>query len=474
MSITPDQIDLWLQVPRENRRLEFKKAANSYDFEKTLKYCNALANEEGGHFILGVTDALPRSIVGTQAFPTPGKTEQQLFRKLGFRVDIEEVAHPLGRVLVFHIPCRPIGTAYPLDGAFYMRVGEELHPMSEERLRTIHAEGQPHWSEGTAERDLSAQEIIQRLDTQTFFELLQEPYPTHQEAVLERLISERLIVEQNGTFTVKNVCALLLAKNLRQFDTVYRKVPRVIVYRGDGKLETISDTATSADRPQPGYAVGFEALVAYVMSQIPQNEIVEQALRQKSKLLPEVIIRELVANALIHQDLEIGGTSPCIEIYANRIEISNPGEPIVPIEQFINSYQSRNERLADIMRRCGICEEKGSGIDRVIETAEIHQLPAPLLTTSFGRTCVVIHGPRAFSEMDQSDRIRACYQHCCLQRILHRQMTNQSLRERFGLAKGSSNVASQIISQTLEQRLIKVDPTAPNSKKYARYLPFWA
>lgn len=474
MSVTSDQIDLWLTAPREHARLEFKKAAEGYDFGKTLKYCNAIANEEGGHLIFGVTDAPPRSVVGTRAFLQPGKTEQQLFKKLGFRVDIEEVEHPDGRVLVLHIPSRPTGTAYMLEGACYMRIGEELLPMSEDRLRTIHAEGHPHWSEDMAERDLSAQDIIQRLDTQTFFELLKEPYPTTQEAVLERLLSERLIVEKNGSYGVKNVCALLLAKNLRLFETVYRKAPRVIVYRGDSKLETISDTATSSERPAPGYAVGFEALVAYIMSQIPQNEIVEQALRQKSKLLPEVIIRELVANALIHQDLEISGTSPCIEIYANRIEISNPGEPIVPIEQFINSYQSRNERLADIMRRCGICEEKGSGIDRVIETAEIHQLPAPLLTKSFGRTAVVIHGPRVFSDMDQSDRIRACYQHCSLQRILHRQMTNQSLRERFGLAKGSSNVASQIISQTLEQGLIKADPSAPNSKKYARYLPFWA
>ena len=177
---------------------------------------------------------------------------------------------------------------------------------------------------------------------------------------------------------------------------------------------------------------------------------------------------------LIHQDFELSGTSPMVEIYTNRVEISNPGEPIVPVDRFIDGYQSRNERLADLMRRFGICEEKSSGIDRVIEAAEILQLPAPEFLVSFRRTVVIIHGPRAFRNMDGTDRIRACYQHCALQWVLRKQMSNQSLRQRFGLSEGSGNSISQIISATVEQGLIKNDPTAPESKKYARYIPAWA
>ena len=61
----------------------------------------------------------------------------KLFKAVGFRVDIEEVAHPDGRVVIFHIPARPRGTAYHLDGAYLMRCGEELAPMSEDKLRQI-------------------------------------------------------------------------------------------------------------------------------------------------------------------------------------------------------------------------------------------------------------------------------------------------------------------------------------------------
>jgi ATP-dependent DNA helicase RecG len=192
------------------------------------------------------------------------------------------------------------------------------------------------------------------------------------------------------------------------------------------------------------------------------------------KLLPQDSIRELVANALIHQDLAIGGASPMIEIYSNRIEISNPGEPIVPVERFIDGYQSRNERLADFMRRMSICEEKSSGIDRVVQQAEAFQLPAPDFRAGCRRTITIVYGPKPFEEMDREDRVRACYQHCALKWVVSERMTNQSLRERFGLPENKAAVTSQVIGATIEAGLIKPDEAVGGSRKYARYLPFWA
>ena len=341
--------------------------------------------------------------------------------------------------------------------------------MSEDQLRKIFAEGQPSWLENPALKDISAQDVVQLLDTQTFFDLLRLPYPTDQAGVLARLLDERLIERSAAGFHILHIGAVLLAKNMRQFPDISRKAARVIVYAGESKMQTVSDITG-----EKGYAVGFAGLVQYVMGKLPQNEVIEGAIRREVKLLPEVVVRELLANALIHQDFDASGASPVVEVFNNRVEISNPGEPIVPVERFIDGYQSRNERLADLMRRFGICEEKSSGIDRVIETAEIMQLPAPEFLTSYRRTIVVIHGPRAFRDMNGSDRVRACYQHCVLQYVLRKQMTNQSLRERFGLPEGSSNTVSQIITATMEQGLVKSDPNAPDSRRYARYIPVWA
>ena len=469
MTTTPEQVDLWRSAPSEHQKLEFKEAKQQYDTRTLQEYCVALANEGGGILLLGVADKPPRPVVGTNAFQDVVTTTQKLFEAVGFRVDIDEVHHPDGRVLVFRAPSRPRGTAWHLDGRYLMRSGEALVPMSEDQLRRIFAEGEPDWLEESSRDGLDAQAVIELLDTQTFFELLKLPYPTEQRGVLEKLLRERLIDEAGGVFSIRRLGALLLARRLADFPDLARKAPRVVVYEGANKLRTRLDQTGSL-----GYAVGFQGLVRFVMAQLPQNEVIEDALRKEVKLVPEAVIRELLANALIHQDFRIGGASVMVEVYSNRVEISNPGEPIVPAERFIDGYQSRNERLADLMRRMHICEEKGSGIDRVVHAAEIFQFPAPEFRVGQKRTLVAIHGQRPFDDMDRNDRIRACYQHAALKWVMAERMTNQSLRERFGLPDTKAAVVSQVISAATEAGLVKADESVGGSRKFARYLPFWA
>lgn len=414
MSISVEQIDIWRSIASETQNLEFKEAGNQYDTRKLCRYCVAIANEGGGHLVLGIADKPPRAVVGSQAFPDTQDITEKLFHWVGFRVDVEAVAHPDGRIVAFSIPAPPKGTTYHHDGAYLMRSGEELVPMSEDQLRKIFGEGQPSWLENPSLKDVSAQDVVQLLDTQTFFDLMRLPYPTDQEGVLARLLDERLIERASAGFNILHIGAVLLAKNMRKFPDISRKAARVILYAGESKMQTVSDVTG-----EKGYAVGFAGLVQYVMGKLPQNEVIEGAIRKEVKLLPEVVVRELLANALIHQDFDMGGTSPVVEVFNNRVEISNPGEPIMPVERFIDGYQSRNERLADL-RRFGICEEKSSGIDRVIEAAELVQLPAPEFLTSHRRTIVVIHGP-TFVPRDEWQRPRSrvlpalCFAVCAAQ-----------------------------------------------------------
>ena len=468
MNTTPEQIDIWRNVPSEHQRLEFKEAKVQFDNRKLYKYCVALANEGGGYLILGVADKPPRQVVGTAAFNNPVEMAQKLFESVGFRVDIEAVAHPDGRVLVFHIPSRPRGTAYHLDGAYLMRAGEELVPMSEDQLRRIFAEGGPDWLEEPARQGIDAQQAVDLLDTQTFFELLKLPYPTDRAGVVDRLMQERLVDATPDGYTIRRLGALLLAKRFEDFPELSRKAPRIVVYAGINKLQTKLDQVGGK-----GYAVGFQDLVRFVMSQLPQNEVIEDALRKEVKLVPEVAIRELVANAIIHQDFAVGGMSVMIEIYADRVEISNPGDPMVPVDRFIDGYLSRNERLADLMRRFAICEEKSSGVDKVVQAIENHQLPAPDFRTTYHRTVVVLLGPTPFEELDRNARIRACYQHCCLRYVSNLTMTNQSFRDRFGLPDTKTTLASQAIMATIAVGKVKPSDVNQVSNRYRSYVPFW-
>ena len=216
-------------------------------------------------------------------------------------------------------------------------------------------------------------------------------------------------------------------------------------------------------------------MIDYINSQLPANEHIEEALRKTVRIFPEIAIRELVANAIIHQDFSISGTRVTVEIYSDRIIITNPGKPMIDEKRFIDEYYSRNELLAAIMRRMGICEEQGSGIDKVISSIEAYQLPAPDFRVADIHTSVILFSPIPFNKMDSKDKTRATYQHCCLRYVCNQKMSNQSLRKRFQLAENSGNViASQLIRQTFDEGLIKVDDPESTSKRYARYVPFWA
>ncbi len=466
---TLDQLKVWMEVPYENEHIEFKEAKEQYDQDKLIKYCVALANEGGGKLILGVTNRRPRNVVGTNAFQNPKKIEVTLYDTLKIHIESEELIHPDGRVVIFHIPSRPVGTALNYQGSYYMRVGDELVAMTWDKIKQIVAEDTSAFLSQIAMTDLDAENVVSLLDTQSYFDFLKLPYPSTREAVLDKFISEKLINRINQRYEITNLGAILFAKQLQSFEKLSNKAPRVVVYDGTDKLNTKLDKTGAK-----GYAVGFDGLLEFINSQVPANEVIGRAIRENVRMFPEIAIRELVANALIHQDFNETGMSVMIEIYKDRIEISNPGKPFISPERFIDEYKSRNEKLANLMRRMGICEEKGSGVDKVINSSEVFQLPPPDFRVSEKRTIAIVFAHQDFEKMNNSDRIRACYQHCCLRYVMNERMTNQSLRERFKLPEKKAETVSRIIRDALGANKIKLADEKATSMRYRSYLPYWA
>jgi ATP-dependent DNA helicase RecG len=467
MKTTVEELERLMTSPSEDEHLEFKEAKNQYDTTKLFRYCVALANERGGKLILGVTDKRPRQVVGTQAFLNTEEIKARLVELFNLRIELETIRHPDGRVLIFHVPSRPVGFALNYEGAYWMRAGESLVPMTYDQLKRITEEGSPDLVDRVALGGLSGDAVVSLLDTQSYFDLIRQPYPTRRESVLERFADEKLIHERGGQYEVTNLGALLFAKNLRDFDLLARKAPRVIVFEGKGKFVIRSDHT-----PVKGYATGFESLIDYVNGHLPSNEVIGTALRQTTRMFPEIAVRELVANALIHQDFNQTGISVTIEIYSDRMEVTSPGQPHLSTERFIDGYQSRNEKLAGLMRRLRICEEQGSGVDKVIDSVERFQLPAPDFRVTETHTVAVLFGHQNFEAMGKDDRVRACYQHCCLKWVMNERMTNQSLRERFKLGEEKVEQVSRIIRDTVDAGKIKTEDANP-SKRYAKYVPFW-
>lgn len=474
-------LDKLLRLSKETEWLEFKH--NFHSFEEVGEELSALSNsaclhnQSCGYLIYGVEDA-NHAVLGTDFIPSKKKEgnedcEHWINQRLNPKPDFKilEFKHEGKPVTIFQIDA---ANMQPVDFMHeaYIRVGSikrKLREFPEKERKIWKKFNQPVFEKNIAKAGVSEQEVIDLLDTQSFFELIQLPYPSTRHGVLERFQLEQLIRSTEEGWVITNLGALLFAKKLTDFPEIVRKAMRVVLYDGKNKINTKKDILGVK-----GYAVGFEGLIRFIDDQLPANEVITKALRQNVKLYPEIAIREIVANALIHQDFTIGGAAPIVEIYSDRIEISNPGIPLINPLRFIDEYQSRNEILASLMRRLRICEEKGSGVDKVIFYAEMYQLPAPDFRVSEKHTTVILFSQQSLNEMDKNDRIRACYQHCVLKYVSNEKMTNQTLRERFKIEEQNAAIASRIIKETQEAKLIKFEDPENKSPKLNRYIPVWA
>ena len=163
-----------------------------------------------------------------------------------------------------------------------------------------------------------------------------------------------------------------------------------------------------------------------------------------------------------------------VEVFEDRVETSNPGIPLGDIARLLDQPpRSRNEALAAFMRRVGVCEERGSGVDKVVFQSEFYQLPPPRWETSGNSSRAILFARKDFRDMDKADRIHACYLHACLKHVMLERMTNASLRERFGFEERNSAMASRIIRDALEKGVIKPFDSK-QGKRNARYIPAWA
>lgn len=468
-----------VKQPKESEWVEFK--LNFHSEQEIGERISALANgaaihnQDYGYLIFGVENET-HIIKGTSFKPKYHKKgneelEHWLSQRLNPKIDfrIYEFAYDAQRnIALFVIPS---AQNKPVDFSHtpYIRVGSITRKLGEfpEKERKIWRKSSKPYELEIAKDNLSATDVIRLLSTETYFDLMKHPYPSNQNGVIEKFINENLVLKSQG-YAITNLGAILFAKNLAEFESVQRKSVRVIVYKGKNKVETIREQIGVK-----GYALGFLGLVEWINSQLPANEEIGKALRTESRMYPEIAIRELAANALIHQDLSIKGF-PMVEIFIDRIEISNPGNPLITPDRFIDSYISRNEKLADLMRRMGFCEEKGSGLDKVIFHNELYQLPPINVITDENRTRVTMYSYKKLNDLDKKEKIRACYQHACLKWVSNEKMSNQSLRERFQIVDHNYSIASRIIRDALEEKIIKEDDPESKSRKYASYVPYWA
>jgi len=464
----------------ENNCLEFKK--DNEDPKLIGKLCSALSNsarieeKDLAYVLWGVNDE--RVVTGTDFKPDEKKIGNQVFQlwlaqklKPSISFSFREVDHPEGRVVILEIPAT---TSAPVefDGTAFIRIGSGTPKLSDypDRFRKLIDNMRPYtWEKGIAKSFLTEDEVLNLFDYPSYFSLTGQRLPDNRVGIFESLHADQLISKDvGGRWNISNLGAILFASDFNQFDSsLSRKGIRFVAYEGNNRA---SNVARRQDG-RKGYAAGFKGLVNYINNILPQNEHIGAVFRRSQPLFPELAIRELIANALIHQDMTIRGAGPQVELFSDRIEITNPGNPLVQIDRMIDlPPRSRNEALASLMRRMGLCEEQGTGLDKVISCVELYQLPAPKFQAYESSMQVILYGPRTFANMTVAERVRACYQHAVIKYLSGEKMKNSSLCERFGIESKNAAQVSQVLKKALKEGIIQVaDPEHPR----AGYVPCW-
>ena len=465
-------------VPHEVNELDWKVRLSEHR-DRLAEHLMAFSNHpNGGCLVFGVADNGELKGIDQASVAQLANTLANLGR---------DAAHPplaldhavvdfRGVPLLFvHVPessVKPVHRRGKSIEETWIRSGGTTRKASRQELGALMLHSaSPRWEALRASSLLTLEQVRATLDVDTIAKLLERPLPGDLAELGRWLSSEGLTVPDGRGHYVTNFGAIAAARKLAEFASLERKRIRVIRYRGTNKVETIDELPG-----QRGYAVGFEGLITYLKRALPHSEVIQQSLRTEVSLYPEIALRELIANALIHQDFTVTGAGPMVEIYDDRIEITNPGTLLPgkrPDRLIGTTPQSRNEQLASSFRLYRICEERGTGFQKVVRSIELFGLPPLVFTPQENAFRVTLYAPRKFADMSQTERVEACYQHAVLQYLSSGTLTNTTLRERFKLHDKHRNQITNLIGDAVEAERIK-RKDAGSGKKFAEYLPYWA
>jgi ATP-dependent DNA helicase RecG len=466
-------------IPQEMNELDWKQSLSPNN-DKLIKHLSAFANLPGGGYMVFGIENRTGNLTGIKKEEADAIVEKlsNLCRdsvlpviKIDHTIELYQNVSLLF-VFTHESASKPVHLKSGTIEDSYIRSGGTTRRASRQEVGGLMLNSKtPQYEELHCSSLKSSYQIMDLLDFRSIFKLLNKPIPQSDDEILQWMKDEKMIEPINNSgYYITNFGALAAAHNLHDFDNLSRKSIRLIRYEGVNKLKTEKEYPGSK-----GYAIGFKGLISFIKALLPGSEIIKNALRKETTIYPEIALREIIANALIHQDFTTRGFGPMIEIFDDRIEVSNPGKllPTKQIDRLIGTTpESRNEVLAAAFRRYNICEERGSGFQKAVAAIELFGLPPLKFIETENSFKVIMYSPRKFADMMHDERVEAAYQHSIIKYYSSGGMTNTSLRERFKLGEKQSSQVSRLIKEALTVGKIKLkDPGS--AKKFSLYIPYW-
>lgn len=357
-----EQFDQWLMKP-EDYHLEFKEAKNDFSRKDLHDYCAALANEGGGKLILGVRNK-DRVVVGTKAYlGTHNTLAHDLYQVYKIRIDVEEFKHPLGRVLIFHVPCHRRSEPVHSVGKYKypMRIGESLTEMDMDTFRKIAREN---------EEDPSARPVsgltVDDLDDNSIRNFLARWAAKARRNEYLRFSKEKAMLAAGLMSENRlNLAALVLFGKKRVLDELLATNEIIFEWRQDSS-KTPHDDRVNWRGPFFGIYNEIWASINARNLRIPFQEGLFQ---REVFAFNEKAVREALNNAVAHRDYLIQGRSIFIKASPQEFCIESPGgfPPGVTPENILKKSDWRNRRIAEIFEKAGLVERAGQGMDDIFD-----------------------------------------------------------------------------------------------------------
>ena len=468
-------------IPQEINEIDWKESLSPKN-DQLCRHLSAFANHPGGGcLVFGIQD-ITGKVVGINSAEVQAVVEKLAnLARDGVEpvIAIDHAVAPFqgATLLLVYVPessLKPVHVRGKSIEDSYLRSGGTTRQASRQELGSLMLSSKiPRWEELRASTLMPGEAVLRSLHYERIARLLGRPVPESADGVLHWLTGEKMISPCNGSgYYVTNLGAVAAARELASFDDVARKALRIIKYSDRNKTATEKEFVITE-----GYAVGFEKMIETVELLLPESEIIRKGLRVSQKIYPSDALREIIANALIHQDFTIRGTGPRVEIFSDRIEVSNPGLllPTKKLERLIGTQpESRNETLAAKFRLYHICEERGSGLEKAVRLIELFGLPPVRFQEMDNSFKITLYAPRDFLQMAPGERVEAAYQHATLRYLDNHALTNTSLRERLRLSERQRSQVTKVITEAIQAGKLKPKSPEIGAKKFAEYLPWWA
>ena len=360
----------------------------SADWSEIAKDCIAFANASGGRLLIGIEDGADMP-PATQQIPAdlPDTLRKKLAERTVNVTILPNVATASngGQYIELRVP-RAMAVASTTDGRYFLRVADQSKPVTGDDVMRLASERSAlPWETQTTLHVLRADVDAAKRDR-----LLQTLRVSDRvKASVKEKSDDELLdhyqLAQGDVLT--NLGVLCLGRQHHRAQLTTAPVIQFIKY--DDLGEKVNKLVWDDHTLSPIELI--EAVWAEVPDFRERYELPDGLYRQNVPAFDEVVVRELLVNALVHRPYTQRGDI-FLNLHPDRLEVVNPGPlPLgVTPQNVLHTTVRRNEHLARLFHDLKLMEREGSGFDKILEVLLSQGRPMPELIETHDRVQVIV------------------------------------------------------------------------------------